>query len=816
MFITIYHIILCLSFILLPHKSFSIDINSLTLLNELKIDPVIQYSNIYDNLISLFYETSNINIAYTEQFITCNTYITELIEEQPNGANANQLYHIFDFSGKQSGELGQESECLRSDLKYFLLLFNISVSRTKEISEDANSIAFLNPSRSFIGMCIPGICLDFAMTLFNTTLINAKLTDYLYDSFGIIGTEVMLDFSLNTSVTDSRIRSSAFSEVSFFVLSSISILFFGIMVICSIGKIIVFLLFQYDKGMTRKKRKIGLLANENDEYYSDEYETIENQKLKYNDGLLFGKKTIRLDKLSKSQKTKLKIFNLLSKLDFVYNFQCLFSMKNKYYNDNGIELFAFLRIILMFFLLYNQNIYTLLELPGKDQYNENFYSSWLFFIVKTSSYSTVCWIVLDGAEFAYKLMNYSKKYLLKKTKQTVPITVYLKFMLFSIPKIMQVLFIYLYFYLLNQNFSSVINLGLLFDYFSGYILNQRECWRKPHTIFLPFIFNYINYKDRSYTNCYRFTNLFTNELYFIIILSLVVYISFKLRSKIFDLCVLLLVIGNSILVFLSYYSYDLIKNKVDIDLLFTFGQNYTEKFPHLFINVYMIGFYIGICYFYFHDAVLEDSLRQLEGQLPFQFCFSLIGYLDKMKNKKKKILLAVCICFIILLSFSPFISSSIEGSYLHSINYFDIIFDIYGKNLFAFTFGIIIIFLIIYPKDSILKNIIQTNIFVPFERISTAFFCMEDLIVYVIYCVFHFQLKLTYQNLFVLSIGLLLISLFVCIFITICIEMNVRKFIKFLLRDENEGEEDEINEEESGKLINEKEGQNNLNIDGNK
>jgi hypothetical protein len=55
MFKTVYHITLFVFFILLPHTFFAVDIKLLTLLNELKIDLVIQYS-------SLFYETLNINI----------------------------------------------------------------------------------------------------------------------------------------------------------------------------------------------------------------------------------------------------------------------------------------------------------------------------------------------------------------------------------------------------------------------------------------------------------------------------------------------------------------------------------------------------------------------------------------------------------------------------------------------------------------------------------------------------------------------------------------------------------------------------------
>lgn len=52
MFRAVYHITFFVFFILFPHTFFAVDIKSLTLPNELKIDLVIQYWNINDNLLS--------------------------------------------------------------------------------------------------------------------------------------------------------------------------------------------------------------------------------------------------------------------------------------------------------------------------------------------------------------------------------------------------------------------------------------------------------------------------------------------------------------------------------------------------------------------------------------------------------------------------------------------------------------------------------------------------------------------------------------------------------------------------------------------
>ena len=202
--------------------SITFDLTDLSLFN-LTLDPAIQYGHIYDSLMNLFYETSTINIAYTNQFTVCDQYIQSIIEQQPNGENASQLYQIFDFSGKQSGELGQEFECLRHHFDYFLVLFNISLSKSKEIYDDANAFSFFNPKRTFMGLCIPHECLEFTMSLFNTTHINDKLVSYLEDSFGFSGSEVMLDFDYNTEVTDMRKRTTALSGISFTVISLLSL-----------------------------------------------------------------------------------------------------------------------------------------------------------------------------------------------------------------------------------------------------------------------------------------------------------------------------------------------------------------------------------------------------------------------------------------------------------------------------------------------------------------------------------------------------------------------------------------------------------------
>ena len=215
-----------------------------------------------------------------------------------------------------------------------------------------------------------------------------------------------------------------------------------------------------------------------------------------------------------------------------------------------------------------------------------------------------------------------------------------------------------------------------------------------------------------------------------------------------------------------------------------FGQNYSERFPHLMINYFIIGIFVGVCYFYYNDTIAVNSISQSEKELPFQFCFDLIQYIDTIKTCSKKLFTLLLLVLQALISLFYIIRNKIYGSYSsYIIDIFDIIVDIYGKIIYALLFGLIILFLITAPKSSLLQSLVQTHLFTVFNRINTVFYCLSDLIIYLVYCVFHFELKLTYQNLIFISLGLLVIIVFLSMAVTIIIGMFIRKGIKYYIRE---------------------------------
>ena len=159
----------------------------------------------------------------------------------------------------------------------------------------------------------------------------------------------------------------------------------------------------------------------------------------------------------------------------------------------------------------------------------------------------------------------------------------------------------------------------------------------------------------------------------------------------------------------------------------------------------------------------------------------MISFLDVLTPMMKKITLFILVGCITLISSTLFISYLYNGDYTFNITMFHLMDDLYSKNIIMILFAFIFVLLITYPRESTFKHLVQTNIFLMFDRISTAFFSINDLIIYFSYCVFHFQLKLSYQNMFFTSIGLWVLVVIFSMLFTIIIEMTVRKGIKSLL-----------------------------------
>ena len=254
-------------------------------------------------------------------------------------------------------------------------------------------------------------------------------------------------------------------------------------------------------------------------------------------------------------------------------------------------------------------------------------------------------------------------------------------------------------------------------------------------------------------------------------------------------------------------------------LPYILGQFFSEKYTHYFVNFYYFGFIIGVMLFYYNENMFyksnyrnrpnrinsissENSIgRNFKGKsnmkenntqnnifdiLPFSFCNDIIMYLSKIKFWKKRTLLLISFSFIVLISnsfyFIQFLFNENNDEYKIELpcanNPIVKFIFLYEKNLCCIFFFILLMIFIVYPND---KNIIKfsnLNFFNIFDRINFSFFCSHSYFVYAAFCVFHVDLKISYINIFLNSLGFFIImifinALFVCIF-----ELPVRMLIK--------------------------------------
>ena len=125
-----------------------------------------------------------------------------------------------------------------------------------------------------------------------------------------------------------------------------------------------------------------------------------------------------------------------------------------------------------------------------------------------------------------------------------------------------------------------------------------------------------------------------------------------------------------------------------------------------------------------------------------------------------------------------------EGDVLYSDNQLNFILIDFGLVNFAFNAVAVILWLISIPKHPLIDYLLSLKFFIVMERIHTSFYFMSDIIIYLIYSAFEFDLKLSYQNLLFLTIGLTFFVIFFSFLVTYLIELNVRKVIKGFLKND--------------------------------
>ena len=568
---------------------------------------------------------------------------------------------------------------------------------------------------------------------------------------------------------------------------------------------------------------------------------------------------------------KLKIIKYI---DLIDNIKILITIANKYYNSCNIKKIYFLKFITMFMAMILKAILVQTKMPNKNFLVHDFYQNFTFFLIKICVFSSVFWIVLDALTTGFKLMSYIKKKIRSSKNHNLTFVTLFKFLILLIPKI--VLFLicfsvlhihanYLTFSLINSKhmgpFLIYNDINYRYTYSAKY---SDENLIKGIKYIFPIYINYIDYfktidpnknskikldgsnnlnpsnaPNYTYyefdesgfvipspflTNTELFINIYLNEFVLLIFMLIITYLSYKIRRKLFDYCLLGINILLYIIPIFNWTKYN-IGQKQLYYLFFVLGQYFSEKYTHYFINFYYFGFIIGVMMFYHNENInckynciniinnnsernnsnsqnssydgisssSYNSNNNLLNLLPFSFCNSFIMALHNLKFYIKRIILCFCLLGIFLMSITFYLIQKYfpDNNEKLSINrkikklkYPEISGTIikyiflYEKNACGIFFFILLLMFIVYPQNSNLVKFSQLKFFILFDRINFSFYCTYSFLVYAAFCIFYVEFKINFINVFLNSLGIFILSIVINVIIVCIFELPIRMYIK--------------------------------------
>ena len=738
---------------------------------------------LYNEIFTHINNTLNKSIPYiynNDNFTQCYNRILSLF----NSSESDKIEKMFTYSGRSSSDLGLYYQCDSENFIYYLLVYNISIPNYEQAKydEEKQLSYFLNQSDRLYGICIVEEC---------SNLISSDIIKDITNQF--IQTDGAISYYKYSGGHNQSEDSSELFGIIFLVL------LFGILLL----KIVVWSWNSCCKEQkTVIKTQMDIPCVTLDDSSSISY--YEPSMMKEKDLPLFPYRFSSITYDNDNTITiKDRLINLFHEVfDLGNSLLSLLDKKNKYYDSTNIELISFFRFIVVICMIYNHNYYSLMKIPMKNSNDITYYKSTKMILYKITTFGVSGWIGLDGFIASYKLFSYLKKNIHNNSEENalkdinkkekdiedVKIKYFLKFYLYSITKIVSMIIIFIVLSLRIRDFNGLMKFPPMFNYFENN-LNSRECKHDYQffKIFIPFYFSYIDYNDnypRGYTFSYKYVYICANTHLSFIFFLIVVYISFKLKSKFFDVIISLAFLINTICIYFTirkfYPSY---LECFHFDINYLFGENFSLKYTHLFINLYFVGIFIGIIYFYYIDIISAKPLDSYTKFIPFEFCYKLVKIIDQSGKVVRAFIVILCSAVIIFLSCNFLIGIKMDKN---KMLLFDMkiyqYFDMYEKIIFQFAFMTIILILLFMKGNSAFKSLTQKSIFSLFDRISFGILCSMDNAIYLFYTTYYIVLVLDFNNLMMIAFGLIFIIGLFNFAYYLLIEQPIRIVVKTVLR----------------------------------
>ena len=702
----------------------------------------------------------------------------------------NYLY-IFSYSGKELSDLGLESECIEKGFSYYILSFTYNIS----LKENKNKkvYEFLEQNKSFIGLCLFNECDNLIEYIFNN---NTYYKNNIYNNFSI--TKIIKDNNINDNeeykskpyytlneygyYDESLTEKEKTKYTQFYILFIIIISILGIEIILSILIFCVYNLYTDEKTLSKELNVENDNENENDEEENYSIEGIDGQ-------IIFSHNSSQKEKeesyISNFIKILYKYFSLFT------NIIILILKKTKYFNNKNMGTLTHLRIISLILITFSANFDVLTKISSKVFYDDSFYKEIYFIFLKFASFGLDIYITLDGFEIMFKLMYFYKKKYYDKGNKNITFLGIIKFYLYSIYKIISYIILFFIVNYFNRYYIYIHtgeNCAGLYSYYSNYIMNKKNIFQifNPKYSILSYFYESNKNNDKFIYDT-KMSLLFINEFYIFTLFIIIFYIGNILKSKIYDYIILLyMLISYFLTYFICLYSNNDINN--NINEIYTYNKITRNilliKYPHILFNHYLIGAFTGLICFYLKDSNSDNPISN-DKDCPFIFCASILEVFDFLIQKLRTISICFCLFIQIVISLTYTILVYLNNKKNNNENItlnFNIPLKIiyyYENGIFIFTFCFISILLYSYENES--KDIGNYYILNLINRISFTYANTIYLMIYCYYVLFDFELKLTYQNLWIITLGIFVFFCLENIILTIAFVMPFKIIFKTLL-----------------------------------
>jgi len=740
-------------------------------------------------------EDNNFNISQVKNFLAPSYFalaIQELIpgfltyvknidcfKDYLQELDINKMKDLITYSSKYFPDFGDEENCLSDENNnnaFILIVIKYNILNYKNYTGKFKYLPFISKGFSFYGLCIK-----------NTENCTTKLLKSMNDSLNneykgpLNGIDDYKTYSFNhTSNVEFNSSDLGYTFVIFIIYWTY--VSFRIMV-----WLIGATFFREKENKKIKGEDDSSSSEEEEEEEEDEENESNTKENKENNVELIKDENNNEKQLSKKELYP-RFYSLYKFCSLFNSYKILFKKKdNMYYNETYLYLILFFRFIGLILKVLIYNLKFMIQNPSKEIDNITIFNALVINVIKFASFGDIIIIITESILVSYKLMSFLRKYSLNEEPS---FKLFLKFFLYIIPSFFSVVIYFISLYFANDLVIWVLVVIFQED-FSTTILHLKNnivdcnfCVNNAKSL-IPFYLHYRNFTNQIYSDdsCFQFMLIMVNLFYCYCIFIVLIFISFKIKNKIFDIVISLLFLISFFLPHnISCQSYLKDHNYFNINLLY--GESCSTTYTHLFINYYFIGILIGFAIFYNNDITNENSFQNSDNYKPFHYLSNINGAIFKSPTWVHALIITITISIQALLSmsFQIYNKFNLDPKNLKDLNDFDDFLYLNEKKIFALALGILITFLYNFKSESKLKNFGNNILIITINRLGYAFYSSIESLINHFIITFKFAYSISAPNIIFSTFGFISFIIFLNLLIYPYNEFSIKTLTKKLLK----------------------------------